>query len=212
MTLMLWKSVPQDLVRSLSDCCALAIEFVRAPRIVGTLVPSSRNLATTLLAPVNVGNSDLVIEVGVGSGSITRALFARGLPSARYLGVEKRAALVDLLTRRFPDAMFLADSAANLPHILAARKCGSASCIIALLPWSLMTAKVRRSLLATITYALHPAGIFLTYTFVTNRLLPQGRNVASDFRRYFRSVECSSIVWRNLPPAVAWRCSSAFHS
>ena len=50
--------------------------WFRNPRQAGALLPSGASLAQAMAAPVHPGRG-LVIELGVGTGAITRALIAR---------------------------------------------------------------------------------------------------------------------------------------
>ena len=95
--------------------------WVRRPRELGAVVPSSRLLGK--LMATNIGHGARVIELGAGTGSVTRAILESGVrPEDLYL-VERNKEFATILRRRFPrspviqaDACSLTDYAADLPN------------------------------------------------------------------------------------------------
>jgi phosphatidylethanolamine/phosphatidyl-N-methylethanolamine N-methyltransferase len=94
--------------------------WVRTPVAIGAVVPSSRLLAKLMAA--DIGPGARVMELGAGTGSLTRAILDSGVrPEDLYL-VERNEEFAEILQRRFPrspviqaDASSLADYAADLP-------------------------------------------------------------------------------------------------
>src|SRR5437763_11185965 len=83
-----------------NECGTFLRESRRHFRTTGALLPSSRFLARALAAPLAVhGSPRQVLEVGPGTGSVTRAIL-------RYLRPEDRLDAVEL-NRRFVDRLQL---------------------------------------------------------------------------------------------------------
>ena len=85
--------------------------WFRNPRQAGALLPSGASLAQAMAAPVDPARG-LVIELGVGTGAITRALIARGVTPEQLILVEKDPALFGEMQRRFPGVVALQGDAA----------------------------------------------------------------------------------------------------
>jgi len=71
--------------------------FLRNPRQIGALIPSSERLAQAMIADVDP-ETDSVLELGPGTGVITQALLEKGLPPEKLWLVEKD----HTLSGRFP--------------------------------------------------------------------------------------------------------------
>ena len=69
--------------------------WLRSPRSTGALSPSSEALAISLVAALPDDDYDLVIELGIGEGSVTRHLVAR-FGGERVFGVELDSGLAKL--------------------------------------------------------------------------------------------------------------------
>ena len=65
--------------------------WFRNPRQAGALLPSGSRLAQAMAAQVDLGRG-LVVELGVGTGAITRALIARGVTPEQLILVRSTAA------------------------------------------------------------------------------------------------------------------------
>ena len=63
--------------------------FLRRPRSIGAVLPSSRYLAEALVGRLDLRDDDLVVEFGPGTGPITSVIRERMLDTARYLGIER---------------------------------------------------------------------------------------------------------------------------
>ena len=72
--------------------------FLRNPVQVGALCPSSRALCSTIVSQVGVDRADVIVELGPGTGAITREIILRMLfalmSACELLGFDRLAALV----------------------------------------------------------------------------------------------------------------------
>ena len=65
-----------------------ATNFLKHPVMLGSIIPSSRRLIRTLLAPVDWERARYLVEYGPGVGTITRQILERMHPDARLLALE----------------------------------------------------------------------------------------------------------------------------
>ena len=75
---------------------AFLAELAQHPRQMGAFWPSSP-LARAMARRLPKGFDHPVLELGPGTGVVTEALFARGLPPHRLVAVEKSTRLADVL-------------------------------------------------------------------------------------------------------------------
>lgn len=183
------------------------IEFVKAalrrPLDVSTIFPTSRALAETMLDLADVPRSESVVELGAGTGAITKHLETRLARPASYVGVELDPKMVDFLRTEFPRLRFESGLAESIGEWVPE---GSVDTIISSLPWTMFSPEVQARTIAAITKALKPnGGRFLTYVCANAMLYPQAKTLIKLMRENFRDVHRSDLEWRNIPPAFVFR-------
>jgi phosphatidylethanolamine/phosphatidyl-N-methylethanolamine N-methyltransferase len=137
-----------------------------------------------------------VIELGGGTGSITRALLASGLPHWRLVVVERDPTLAALLRMRFPGVKILRGDAAQLVALLRPLGIERAAAVVSSLPLLSMPKRLKRAIIGESFALLDAQGIFVQFTYgVTSPLGPEFGLMGEVARR----------VWWNFPPAVVWR-------
>src|SRR6476646_59488 len=80
-----------------------AKNFLQHPRMLGSLIPSSRFLVERLLRKVDWKRARTIVEYGPGVGTITAHILARMSPNTRLVVFEMNEDFVHYLKRSFPD-------------------------------------------------------------------------------------------------------------
>ena len=81
---------------------AFALGCLRDPRRMGAIAPASRALARAIADEVQRDQPSVLIEVGAGTGAITRELAASRITPERFLVIERDADFARLLRLAFP--------------------------------------------------------------------------------------------------------------
>jgi phospholipid N-methyltransferase len=176
----------------LGDRLAFLRAFLRSPRQVGSVVPSSRFLERRLVSLSAVANARTIVELGPGTGGTTRAIL-RAMPRhARLLSIEIDPVLHGLL-RRIGDPRLIAHlgSAEQLREILRQYGLPAPDVVISGIPFSTMERAVGRRILEAISAVLEHGGRFIAYQ-VRDRVAHLG-SPGLDLKR----VE---LEWLNVPP------------
>jgi phosphatidylethanolamine/phosphatidyl-N-methylethanolamine N-methyltransferase len=172
--------------------------WLKAPHRIGALAPSGPNLARAMARQIDPAGEDFVIALGGGTGSITRALLAAGLPRRRLIVVERDLTLAAILRMRFPGVKILRGDATQLVALLRPLGLGRIQSVVSSLPLLSMPKRARRAIVEESFALLGDTGSFVQFTY----------GVASPL-----GPECGLIgkptqwVWWNLPPATVWRFS-----
>src|SRR4051794_28290974 len=87
--------------------------FLKNPLKVGAIAPSSPDLVEKMLDGLQPDDHNIVLELGVGTGAVTK--FLRDIVPSRdsYLGIELDGELVKTLNRNFPDMNIIRGNAAD---------------------------------------------------------------------------------------------------
>jgi phospholipid N-methyltransferase len=189
-----------------SDYWHFFVGFLRRPRTVGAVAPSSVPLSEAILGNCQLYTAQTVVELGAGTGAITRTILDRIGPQTKFVALEVNEQHVQRLRDRFPGVDVCHESAENLRACLARHGCTAADCIISGLPWGNMSRRTQDRIMQEVLATLKPGGHFCGFGYVHASWYPSSR----AFRRYlldhFPRVRISPIVWRNLPPAFAYSC------
>ena len=172
----------QTPARPEGNALLFARNFFRHPRMLGSIVPSSRFLIRQLLAPINFTQARVIVEYGPGVGGITAEILRRMHPDAILIAIEMNPDFVSYLGRAIPDPRLkvVEGSAESVDEILRRFGRNSADYIISGIPFSTIPAPVRERILRKTCDVLKPRGAFLVYQFSTR--------VFEDLKRIFGYV------------------------
>ena len=176
--------------------------WLRRPFAVGAVVPSGRLLAEAMARTTFAemkGREGHVIELGAGTGEVTKALLAAGIPADRLALVERDPELAAFLRRHFAGPKIVEGDAARLPKILADQGIGSVSAVVSSLPLLSLPADVVRGIVEGVFDALPRGGALVQFTYGPAQPVPRSLSQA------LRLVGSRGPrIWRNMPPAVVW--------
>ncbi len=169
--------------------------MVANPRRVGAIAPSGQPLAQAMVAQVDMSQPGPVLELGPGSGVMTRELLARGLPPGQLTVIERDPELAKIVARRFPDVNVINGDAFKLHDLLAGKFAQPFKAIVSGIPLLNLPAERRGELIDVALDQLAPGAPFIqfSYGFHSPVAAPSGS-----------TVEMTTFIWRNLPPARVW--------
>ena len=185
--------------RRIKDNLLFLSSFAAAPLKVGSVTPSSRALGRAMAAALPDDYS-VCVELGGGTGSLTSALLAAGVPSQRLIVIERDHKLVEHLRKRFPKVQVVEGDAQHLRRILAEAGIDHVDAVVSGLPLRNLPGSVRRNIATEVFSALGKGGAFIQFTYWGEPPVP-----GDIVRRYDVGAEMTSRVWRNMPPANVWR-------
>jgi phospholipid N-methyltransferase len=177
------------------------LSWLDSPFGVGAVAPSGRPLARLMTR--ELGPGDRVLELGPGTGTLTREILARGVASHDLFLLERCPGFADLLERRFPGTTVLrGDATVRQDGLLADR--GTIDCIVSGLPLVLFSREQKYRLLREAFRLLRPEGGFVQFTY--------GGRCPVDRRHLERlglEARCIGFIALNVPPAFVYRISRA---
>jgi phospholipid N-methyltransferase len=178
-------------------------QFARRPFTTGALLPSSRELSKVVVDSCDFTPGGTVVELGAGTGTFTKLILKRLNGQSRFVAVEINQTHAKLLRSRFPQCEVLHDSAENIRGYLGRQR---AACIVSGLPWGNMLPRKQDRVLEAVLQSLVPGGQFIGFTYLHAAWFPTSRRFRGLLARRFERMESTAIIWRNLPPALVFRC------
>ena len=138
--------------------------FLKRPREVGSIVPSSRFLERRIVRRAGVDRAKVIIELGPGTGGTTRALLRAMRPDARLIAIEINPRFVNLLRRDGdPRLSVHQGSAADIATVLEREGFDHADLILSGIPFSTMTRRIGLDILRSVHDSLSTGGVFVAY-------------------------------------------------
>lgn len=183
-------------IDSFRDDLRFSAEWAARPRAIGAIAPSGRPLARAMAAQVDPSIPGAVVELGAGTGVITRALIARGVAEERLILVETHRDFAALLKKRFPRATVVSDDAFALTRIVRAISLEPVAAIVSGLPLFNQPMIRRLRLLSQALSLIDPRGHFIQFSYHVMPPVPEGSGEIA--------VRGTRRVWRNLFPARVW--------
>ncbi len=182
------------------------LESLKSMRATGSVAPSSRYLTEAMLAPVDFNRVTSVVELGCGTGAITREILNRLRPDGRLVAIDINRKFIRHLNTNSADRRLHAveGDAAETRSLLAGFGLARVDAVISSLAFTCLKPKKREEILEEVHASLRPGGAMTQYQYV-------GRPVVGRFdggrllERYFGAVQVS-LVLLNLPPALVFRC------
>jgi len=165
-------------------------QFIRNPRKMGSITPSSEALCRTMVDSVVWSDQLRVAELGAGDGVLTRRLLAQMEPDATLDVFEISSALAQKLTALEDERMTVRTCSAEYLN-------GSYDAIFSGLPLLSLSPELRDAILQAVYHALGPNGVFVQFQY-TSLTQP-------DLSRYFTWER--QRVLKNVQPAWVCRCT-----
>ena len=177
-----------------------AKNFFRHPKMLGSLVPSSRFLIERLLREINWDQARVIVEYGPGVGNFTGEILRMMRPDAVLIAVETNPEFVTFLRRSFHDSRLrvVHASADDVERVLADRGLSRADYVISGIPLSTIPDDVRLEILRSTHRVLLPGGELLIYQF-SPKVFPDLQRVFSRVTRSFEPL--------NILPAQIFYCA-----
>ena len=172
--------------------------FLRKPKEVGSIIPSSRFLMRRVAREARVDRARLVVELGPGTGGSTRALLRAMRPDATLLAIEinERFARLIASSVRDPRLIVHVGSAEDISSALKQHGLPAPDVVLSGIPFSTMPQGLGLAIVREVDRVLAPGGRFVAYQ-VRDRVEMLGRQVFGKAR-----VQTELL---NMPPMRVYR-------
>ena len=175
------------------------IKHLQHIKTSGTIVRSSPFLISRLLRAIDFRRARTLVQLGVGTGCITRELLDRMHPEARLLSLELNQVFVEENREIADPRLTLVQGCASaLPRFAAEAGLGPVDYIVSSLPLAIMNPLLVGRILRESDRLLAPDGMFLQYQYSLSQ-----RRV---LEKRFQDVRVGFTL-ANIPPAFVYECT-----
>lgn len=173
--------------------------WLQRPLRIAAVTPSSAAFAAAMAQLVDFSRPGMILELGAGTGSLTRGLLRGGCPPDRLVALEREPALAASLRRGFPEIAVLNGDATRLESLLDRCEIDRLAAVVSSLPVKWFPVAAQRAVVEPCLARLGPGGRLLQMTNAFSSPLTMRELGLAGAR--------VAHVWRNLPPAQIWAYS-----
>ena len=170
------------------------------PLQMGSIVPSSPALCRRLVAQTHATPDQIVVELGAGTGVVSRALIQAGLAPERLYVIEIVPDMAAHLRQALPGAQVVEGDARRLPQLIPQELHGRVGTVIVGIPLVLLPVAEQRRFIDAIQ-AVAPGLGFILYSYCVTSPLP--------WRKLGLTARREAWTPLNFPPASVWRYTPA---
>lgn len=184
-----------------SELLSFMRQYLKRPRTVEALLPSSKYLVQRMMAKIDFENARYLVEYGPGTGAFTGYLLKARKQDTVVLLFESNKEFYELLQKKFghePNLYIIHDSAKSVGQYMETHNIPWIDYAVSSVPLTNMSIHEATSILHQTKKHLIHGGRFVSFQY---SLTKQGL-----FQAYFKKIEVSREM-RNLPPAYVICCS-----
>ncbi|MCP1422982.1 MULTISPECIES: methyltransferase domain-containing protein [Paenibacillus] len=170
--------------------------FLQSPKHVGSIIPSSRFLASKMVKQASWLEAKTVAELGSGTGPITRYIHQQVQDSTKVLLFEMNETMRNTLKTTYPEFSCYPD-AARLVESMNQEGIQQLDYIFSGLPFFNFEPELRNTLVDQIHKALKPGGLFIAFQYS----LQMKKTLSEHF-----IIEKIEFVPLNIPSAFVYVC------
>lgn len=172
-------------------------QWLRSPRSMGSIIPSSRALARAIARAIDWQPGQVVVELGGGTGAISKGLIEAGIPPAQLLVIELDGELYQFLKEELKGARVVQGDATRLNEILERQGITEVGNVVSGLPMISMPPEFKRAIVEESFKAMGDRGALVQYSYSPVSPIPT--------RSFGLRARLAAYVVRNIPPATVWR-------
>lgn len=173
--------------------------WLKGPTRIGAVAPSGPKLAAAMVRAGGDLSHGLIVELGGGTGPMTRALLEAGVSPERLLVFERDENLAAILEKNVPGVRVLRADAAEVDRVVRNLGFDSATAVISSLPLISMPVAVREKIVAGSFALLGKTGRYVQFTYGPVSPVPE-----SVLKSLQLGKQRMAWVPDNIPPATVW--------
>ena len=181
--------------------------FIKNPLKVGAIAPSSPELAKKMIEGVRPNANNIILELGVGTGAITKYLETRLSDEKSYLGIVLDRDLVKSLKSNYPKLKIVRGNAAETFAIHQKTGLGKVGFIICCLPFVSLPNEIGEQILLEIDKFMRQGCLFRTFQYAHGYYMPSAIKLREFMRNRYGKAKRSQLIVKNVPPAytLTWQ-------
>lgn len=181
-------------------------QLITSPTLTGAIAPSSDDLARRIVEFAQPAPDAVIAEYGPGTGVFTNKILESLLPTQKFFAIEINLHFAAELQKRLPGLHLHIGCASDVADFCRAEGVDHVDCVISGLPWANFPDSLQDKILGAMVEVMPEGATFCTFAYLQGLVMPAGKKFKHRLKQYFSHVENSGVIWKNLPPAIIYRC------
>ena len=176
------------------------MQYLRTPRRIGAVAPSSVWLAEKMVGDIDFEKAECIVEYGPGTGVFTDKLLEKRKPETTLFLLEANKEFCMRLQKKYSkihNVIIIYGSAEHVDSYLKKYGIGKVNYVVSGLPFASLPKNVSETILQKTGKILGREGLFITFQYT---LLKK-----AFLAKYFSKIKQEKVL-RNLPPAYVLKC------
>ena|SRR3989344_4640764 len=181
---------------------SLTKAFFENPKQIGAIAPSSKFLAEKLVKAANLGTAKVIIELGAGTGIITKKILEAMPKDAILLSFEINNSLSRHIEENIKDERLkvINNDARYIGEYIDKLGFQHVDCVISGLPLAVFSKEETRQILDVVDNYLSEKGRYVQFQYSISDM--------HALKKVFSKVDLD-FEMRNIPPAFVYVCSKS---
>lgn len=175
--------------------------FLKNPAKVGAIAPSSPELANTMINGLAPDKDNIILELGVGTGAITKFIQPLLPDNESYLGLELDDKLHASLRVLYPDLNIVRGNACEAYQIHKDSGLGKVKYLVCCLPFVSLPKNVATQIYGQIDQFMDDGCTLRLFQYAHGYYLPPALKLRERMRNRYGKSKRSPLVLKNVPPA-----------
>lgn len=177
--------------------------FLKNPLHVGAITPSSPELAWEMIEGIVPDEQNIIVELGVGTGSFTKIINEIVPDDKSYLGIEINRSFIKSLKKEYPKLKFICGDAAKLGKLHEKSDLGKVGYIISGIPFVSLPNDVGDEILHQISCFMDKGCMFRTFQYAHGYYMPSAVKLRKFMKARYGRAKKSQLIMKNVPPAYS---------
>ncbi len=188
-------SVRGKIEKSFGDEIRFFKGWMKNPKNVGSIIPTSEHMAKRMASVVDTASGLPVLELGPGTGVITRSILQRGVKPDQLFCVEYSSEFAKKLRHDFAGIHIVEGNAFDLETTLGAANTLKFDCVVSALPLLSFPKAMRVQLIKDLLNRIPEGRPIVQFSYGPLSPVPPIAGV---------TVRHLEMIFRNIPPAQIW--------
>lgn len=170
--------------------------WIKSPGVVGSIKPTGKIAANYMASLLPIDTGLPVLELGPGTGVITKEILERGLEPSKIVSVEYSKEFFAFLTENYPGVKFVNGDALDLENTLKDIEYDTYAGVVCAIPLLNFPMEQRTKIIQESLKLIEANGPLIQLCYGPK---PPVAAIPGQF-----TVEKSDRIFRNIPPAGIW--------
>jgi phospholipid N-methyltransferase len=178
-------------------------KFLKNPNVIGSIIPSSKYLASSFVKSAEILPSHKIVELGPGTGVMTKYILQKCSPqNLLLLEIDKDYA--SKLQNMYIDTKVINDDAKNIKVHINQNGWSDVNTVFSGIPFTVLDYNKTEEIIRNTYDSLEKNGLFISFLYAANPNRKKVKFFEEKLKEIFKGIQSQELIIRNVPPATIY--------